>query len=56
MGEKRIVTVVAASGGNAVCGASGIPEIPYPTPDALVYTNRSARVRPAEAVRPKRVS
>ena len=53
MAGNRIVTVVVASGGSAMCGADGTKS---PNPDVLVHCDRSARLRPSEPVRPKRVS
>ena len=56
MAEKRIVTVVVASGGNAVCGSDGTKA---PSLDVFVRCahtergERSERVRPVEAARPK---
>jgi hypothetical protein len=51
MTGNRIVAVVAASGGSVVCGADGTKA---PSPDVLVHTVRSARIRPVEPARPKR--
>jgi hypothetical protein len=53
MAENRIVTVVVASGGSAICGADGTKS---PSLDALVHCERSERIRPGEPARPKRVS
>lgn len=53
MTGNRIVTVVVASGGSALCGADGTKA---PTPDVLVHCDRSTRLRPNEPARPQRAS
>ena len=52
MTGNRIVAVVVASGGSAICGADGSKA---PNPDVLVHCERAERLRPVAPARPKRV-
>jgi hypothetical protein len=48
--DKRLITVVVASAGSAMCGATSA-STPYPSPDGLIERKRHA---PREAGRPIR--